>query len=158
MLYKHPSSFSGGHGNLSIIDTFFRMIQNADLEIKVIKKFVDTAKQDRYIQFVSSPKNRHKFVNDLSHFNFFKWELFEAVKGNEEQAILRSLQKNGVADKTCYVISENADIDTKTLDTTEAISETVGYGMGTILVWGDADMIYFESETMNTRFISKKVK
>ena len=139
------------------IDTFICMTQNTDLEIKVIKKFVDKAKQDRYIQFVSSAKNRHKFINVLSHFNFFQWDLFEAVKGNEQQVILQTLQKNGVADKTCYLISENADIDTKTLDTKEAISETVGYGMGTILVFGNADMIYFESETMNTRFISKKV-
>jgi hypothetical protein len=30
--------------------------------------------------------------------------------------------------------------------------------MGTILVFGGADMVYFESETMKTRFISKKVK
>src|SRR5690348_11442073 len=132
------------------------MTQNADLEIKVIKRFVDKAKQDRYIQFVSSPKKRHKFVSDLSHFNFFKWDLFEAVKDNEEQTILHALQKNGVADKTCYVISENTDIDTKTLGTKDAISKTVGYGMGTILVFGDAEMIYFESETTNTRFISKK--
>lgn len=63
-----------------------------------------------------------------------------------------------MADKTCYVISENAGLDTKTLDTKEAISETVGYGMGTMLVFGDADVIYFERETINTRYISKKVK
>lgn len=128
------------------------------LEINVIKKFVDKAKQERYIQFVSSLKNRHKFISDLAHFNFFKWDLFESVKGNEEQAILQAIQKNGVPDKTCYVISENADIDTKTLDIKEAISKTIGYVMGTILVFGDADMIYVESETMNTRYISKKVK
>ena len=134
------------------------MTQNADLEIKVIRRFVAKAKQDRYIQFVSSPKNRHRFISDLSHFNFFQWDLFEAVNGIEEQIIRQALQKDGVDEKTCYVISENSDIDTKTLNTKEAISETVGTGMGTILVFGDADMIYFESETMNTRFISKKVK
>ena len=134
------------------------MTQNVDLEIKVIKRFINKAKQDRYIQFVSSPKNRHKFFGDLSHFKFFQWDSFEAVKGNEEQAILQALRQNGVDNKTCYVISENTDIDSKTLDTKEAISETVGYGMGTILVFGDADIIYFESETMNTRFIGKKVK
>lgn len=133
------------------------MTQNTDLEIRVIKRFVHKAKQDRYIHFVSLPKNRDKFISDLPHFNFFRWELFDTVKGNEEQAILQALRKNGVADKTCYIISENTDIDTQTLDTKEAISQTVGYGMGTILVFGDADMIYFESETMNTRFISKKV-
>ena len=134
------------------------MTQNTDLETKVIKKFVDKAKQDRYIQFVSSPKNRQKFINDLSHFNFFRWDLFEPVKGDEEKTILQTLQKHSVADKTCYIISENSDIDTKTLNIKQAISETVGYGMGTILVFGDADIIYFESETMNTRYISKKVK
>jgi len=134
------------------------MTQNADLEVMVIKRFVDKAKQDRYIQFVSSLKNRHKFISDLSHFNFFQWDKFEPVKGIEEQIIFQSLQKNGIADNTCYVISENEDIDTKTLDIKKAISDTVGYGMGTILVFGDADMIYFESETINTRYISKKVK
>ena len=134
------------------------MTQNADLEIKVIKRFVDKAKQDRYIQFVSSPKNRHKFIKDLSHFNFFQWDKFETVKGIEEQVIFRALKENNVADRTCYVISENADIDTQMLDIKVAVSETVGYGMGTILVFGDADMIYFESETMNTRYISKKIK
>ncbi|MEO5945738.1 MAG: hypothetical protein ABIP79_02905 [Chitinophagaceae bacterium] len=131
------------------------MTQNIELEIKVIRKFIDKAKQDRYIQFVSTPKNRHKFINDISHFNFLQWNKFDEVRGNEEQIILTTLQKNKVADKTCYVISENNGIDTKTLDTKDAISETVGYGMGTILVFGDADIIYYECETMNTRYISK---
>jgi hypothetical protein len=115
------------------IDTFICMTQNADLEIKVIKRFVDKAKQDRYIQFVSSTKNRHKFIGDLSHFNFFQWDKFEPVKGIEEQIIIQSLQKNGISDKTCYVISENADIDATTLDIKKAINETAGYGMGQFL-------------------------
>ena len=132
------------------------MTENTELEIKVIKKFVDKSKQGRYIQFVLSPKSRNKFISDLSHCNFFLWDKFEPIKGNEEQVILQALKENGVASKTCYVISENADIDTKTLDTKKAISETVGYGMGTILVFGDADMIFFESETKNKRYLSKK--
>lgn len=131
------------------------MAQNADLEIKVIKKFVEKAKQDRYIQFVSSTKNRHKFIRDLSHFNFFNWDLFDRIKKDEGYAIFEALSKKEIVNKTCYIISENANIDTKILDIKTAISETVGYGMGTILVFGDADMIYFENETINTRFISK---
>jgi hypothetical protein len=133
------------------------MTQNVDLEIKVISKFVDKAKQERYIQFVSSPKNRRKFINKLSHFSFFQWDKFEPVKGIVEDVICQALRKNGVPDETCYIISENAELDTKTLDTKEAISAIVGYSMGTILVFGDADIIYFESETINTRYISKKV-
>lgn len=115
-------------------------------------------RQERYKQFVSSAKNRHKFISDLSHFNFFQWDKFESIKGIVEQVILQSLQKNGITEKTCYVISENDDIDTKTLDIKKAFIDTVCYGMRTILVFGDADMIYFESETMNTKFISKRVR
>lgn len=133
------------------------MTQNLNLEIEVIKKFVDKTKKDRYIQFISTAKNRHKFINDLSHFNFLNWDKFDKVVSNEEQTIFTTLQKNKLVDKTCYVISENKNIDTKTLDIKQAISETVGYGMGTILVFGNADIIYYESETINTRYISKAV-
>ncbi len=133
------------------------MTQNLNLEIEVIKKFVDKTKKDRYIQFISTAKNRHKFINDLSHFNFLNWDKFDKVVNNEEQTIFTTLQKNKLVDKTCYVISENKNIDTKTLDIKQAISETVGYGMGTILVFGNADIIYYESETINTRYISKAV-
>ena len=131
------------------------MTQNIDLEIKVIKKFVDKLKQDRYIQFISSPKNRQKFIADLSHFNFLQWDKFDKVNGNETEIIMTTLQKRKVLDTTCYVISENKEIDTKILGIKSAINETVGYGMGTILVFGNADIIYYECETMNTRYISK---
>ena len=131
------------------------MTQNIDLEIKVIKKFVDKLKQDRYIQFISSPKNRQKFIADLSHFNFLQWDKFDKVNGNETEIIVTTLQKRKVLDTTCYVISENKEIDTKILGIKSAINETVGYGMGTILVFGNADIIYYECETMNTRYISK---
>lgn len=133
------------------------MTQNIELEIKVIKKFINKDKQDRYIQFVSLQKNRQKFISDLSHFNFLKWDLFDDVNGNEENIIIGALQKNHVDYKSCYVISENVDIDTKTLEVKEAIKETIGFGMGTILVFGNAEMIFYECETMNTRFISKRI-
>ena len=45
------------------------------LEIKMIQRFVSQNKQDRYIQFVSSNKTRHKFIRELPHFNDFNWQL-----------------------------------------------------------------------------------
>lgn len=142
---------------ISRIHFAFNMTQNLNLEIEFIKRFVDKTKQDRYIKFISTVKNRHKFINDLSHFNFLKWDKFDKLENNEEKAIFKMLLKNKVAAKSCYVISENKNIDTKTLDIKQAISETIGYGMGTILIFGNADIIYYESETMNTRYISKSV-
>lgn len=134
------------------------MPQNVELEIKLIKKFVDEKKQDRYLQFISTPKNRQKFISDLPHFNYFKWDLFEELVGNESQIILTTLRKNKVPDKNCYVISENTELDTKTLDTTKAIQDIIGCGMGTILVFGNADIIFYEGESMKSRYISKLVK
>src|SRR5450432_3490142 len=111
------------------------MMQNLDLEIKVIKKFVDKTKQDRYIQFVSTPKNRHKFIRELAHFNDFKLGVFQEILKVDKQIISTTLNKNKILEKTCYVISENVGLDTKTMDIAKAVQETVGYGMGTILVF-----------------------
>ncbi|WP_125921613.1 hypothetical protein [Hymenobacter lapidarius] len=133
------------------------MASNINLEIKVIKRFVNKAKRERYIQFVSSEKNRAKFIKDLSHYNFLESSLFTPVRGIEEHEILASTENNGIANTTCYVISENKRIDAKFLDTKETIAATVGHGMGTLLVFGDAEMIFYECETMNIRYISKKV-
>ena len=133
------------------------MASNVDLEIKVINRFINKAKRERYIRFVSSEKNKTKFIKDLSHFNFLESSLFTPVRSVEEHEILTSTEKNGIANATCYVISDNKRIDAKFLDTKEAVAVTVGHGLGTILVFGDAEMIFYECETMNIRYISKKV-
>ena len=66
-----------------------------------------------------------------------------------------ALQDQGVISKTCYIISENSSIDTQTLTIDEALRLTVGHGMGTILVFGNAEMVFYECETMNVRYISR---
>lgn len=43
----------------------------------------------------------------------------------------------------------------KTLNIHFALDETVGYGMATILVFGDADIVYYEGENASERLISK---
>ncbi|SMB79803.1 hypothetical protein SAMN00120144_4226 [Hymenobacter roseosalivarius DSM 11622] len=131
------------------------MGQNLDLEIKVIQRFINKSKQARYIQFVTSSKNRPKFIADLSRVGFLQEGAFDKVMGIEEEVIRQALQLHGIADSTCYVISENARLDTQTLAISEALRATVGQGMGTILVFGNADLVYYECETRNIRYISK---
>jgi hypothetical protein len=75
------------------------------LEIKVIERFVIKDKQSRYIQFVSSKSARVKFLRDLSHFNFLKWDLFEEVNGNHSEILDRIHLLKG-DNTSCYVISE----------------------------------------------------
>ena len=119
---------------------------NIPLEIKVIEKFVTKNKQSRYIQFVSSKKARIKFIKDLPHFNHFKWELFEEVNGDDSD-ILGRIQLLKGNKTTCYIISENPDIDQQKMDISE--------DRAIILVFGDAEMIYFGGEQPKNSFLSK---
>lgn len=131
------------------------MAQNADLESKVIQRFFVKGKQDRYLQFVNSPKNRGKLIANLAHFRDLQQNAFELVSGIEENVVREALAQQGINDSSCYVISENRQIDTLTLDLSEAMRVTVGRQMGTMLVFGDADALYYESETMKIRYMSK---
>ena len=130
------------------------MAQNVELEIEVIRRFIEKTKQDRYLQFIKTAKNRRKFLNTLAHSDSFNWDLFKEVTKNEMQVILEALNKNKIPMGECYIISENSKLDTKTMDPIQAISETVGRGMGTILVFGKADIIFYESEESKSRYIS----
>ena len=123
------------------------------LEIQVIKKFVTKEKQSRYLQFISSQKSRSKFVFDLPHFSHFKWELLDEIYKNEAEEIKLRLKAVNIKTKDCYVISENSDIDQQVLPFDEALPE-IG-NMATILVFGEARLIYFEGEPPKNRYISK---
>ncbi|HEV8507500.1 MAG TPA: hypothetical protein VGQ53_18940 [Chitinophagaceae bacterium] len=134
------------------------MIQDFVLEIRVIKKFITETKQDRYIQFISTPKNRKKFIRELAHFNDFNFSLLQHNSEIDARSILETLSKNKVQSKTCYIISENVELDTKRLDISQAIEATLGFDMGTILVFGDADIIIYQGEEIKSRYISKSSK
>ena len=131
------------------------MAQNADLESTVIQRFIVKSKQDRYLQFVNSPKNRKKLIANLAHFRDLEEDAFDLVTGIEEDVVRQALTQQGISASTCYVTSENARIDTLTLGLSEAMRETIGQQMGTFLVFGNADALYYESETMKIRYISK---
>lgn len=133
------------------------MEQNINLEAKVIQRFVNKDKQERYLGFVSSPKNRWKFTNELPHFQDFKWNLFELLDKNEEVTILAALKRNNLHQKSCYVISFDPEIDTKEIDVSDAIAQIINYNMGTILVFGDAEIIVYGGEEVKSRYISKSM-
>lgn len=127
---------------------------NTELEIAVIEKFVRKEKQARYKQFISSIKNRKKFLSELPHFKDFRLELFEEVRVNEREIIFNKLKSLKSNQNTCYVISENSTIDQKQILVEEAIS-FLDSDLATILVFGQAEMIYYEGEPPNNRLISK---
>lgn len=130
------------------------MTNNIDIESKVIDRFVIKTKRDRYLTFIKSEKARPKFIHDLSHVNFLRVDLFDKVEGNEYEFIKQRIKGLGKL-KDCYVISENKRIDKKRLDIDTALTETIGADQSTLLVFGNAEILYSEAEGFNNRWISK---
>jgi predicted patatin/cPLA2 family phospholipase len=127
---------------------------NLDLETKVIDRFVIKTKGERFTTFIKNDKNRDKFTKALAHFNDLRKDLFEEVKGNEYQFIKDRIKSLGHL-KDCYIISENSDLDAKRFDIETALRDTIGQGMGTLIIFGDAEVIYYEGEGPSDRWISK---
>jgi hypothetical protein len=131
------------------------MAQNTELEQQVINRFVTKSKRERHLQFVTSAKNRKKFIKDLHSGQFFVANALERVTGSEKSVIQQALAQLGMTAQTCYVISENKVIDTQTLALSDALRQVVGWGAGTILVFGEADLIFVELDGLRNRYISK---
>ena len=133
------------------------MTNQLDIETKVIQRFVVSAKRERYLGFIRTLKSRHKFTSDLGHFKHLQNGLFENVTGNVEEIILGKIKQLGSLND-CYLISESPILDQKRLPIDVALSETIGSGMGTLIVFGDAEIVYYEGEGPNERCISVLTK
>ena len=131
-------------------------MMDIELESKVIKRFVIKDKRDRFLSFISNNKNRGKFTFELAHFKDLDFRLFEEVKGDERKMIKDKVK---VLPKLtdCYLISEDKELDGKRLSVDDALRDTIGLGMGTIVVFGDAEIIFYEGEGPSNRWISKRV-
>lgn len=123
-------------------------------EQTLIKRFVVKDKQERYLGFIGKDKTRSKFTNELYHFKDFNWKMFREIPGSEygRNAILARVNgKKSI--KSCQVVSANSEFDGKTLPIGEAIENIVGEE-GTILIFGNAEIVYYEGEAPDNRYIS----
>ena len=120
----------------------------------LIKKFVIKDKQERYLSFIKKERTRLKFTNKLHHFNDFDWNLFYKIKGSENDRELIAAKVNERKNiLTCHVISANSEFDEKEFSVIEAIKNIVGEE-GMILIFGDAEIVYYQAEAFDRRFIS----
>lgn len=123
-----------------------------ELEILTVRKYTQKEKSDRYAGFVSDPRSRSKFIANLAHLKDLDFRKFRKLDSNEADQV-REMARMAEFN-TCYVISENKRIDGRFLDVEKAIHETIGYGMGTLLVFGSAEVVYYEGEEVGDRWIS----
>ena len=133
-------------------------VPSADHEQSVIRAFVQLNKQERFFGFLANPKNRKKFTKLLAHFRWFderfatpvRWKTDPTLKLYERhlqgiENIYRLLRSKG-AGLTCWVLSEDDEIDGRELELRAALKHVSGRGIGTILSCVPGKLAYFESE------------
>ena len=118
-----------------------------------VNRFITREKQERYLNFLASSRTRNKFLDKLYHLNDFNWHLFREIPGseNEKAAITSKLKSKNIS--TCWVISANPEFDGRLMTVEEAPNEVVGTE-ASVLMFGNAEVIYYEGEAPHRRYLS----
>jgi hypothetical protein len=126
-----------------------------DHEEAVIRAFILPTKRERYLEFLTSPKGRAKFIAGLAHFKHLDPRFAYPVPGNQsDPASLKKLLAARGAGPKCWVISETRELDGREMDLEAALKETIGYQMGTFISCVPGELAYFEDE--DVRFILQR--
>jgi hypothetical protein len=130
----------------------YRGLSGEALEMLTVNRYFQKDKAKRFVDFILSGKNRPKFTSALAHLKDLQYSKFKKVGSGEKELILKMITEQKLS--KCYVISENKNIDRQFMEPERALTATIGYGMGTLLVFGDSELIYYEGEERNDRWVS----
>jgi hypothetical protein len=121
-------------------------------EEALIRSFVASSKQERYLGFIASPRGRPKFTGALHHFADFDEACLVEIPPHDHtaEAIDVLLTRRG-APKSCYVVSTNKEIDQKTLPLAEVLGIIVGGPDGTVVSCIRGHLGYYEGESPSNR-------
>ena len=124
-------------------------------ETSLIAAFVQRNKRDRYREFVSEVRLRHKFTHQLAHFSDFDPKYRLPLQSNKLSAdnIARELQKRH-SPNIVYAISEDPRLDQREMPMVEALEQIVGSGMGTVLSCIPGCLAFVETE--DERFLLER--
>jgi hypothetical protein len=116
-------------------------------EESVVRAFFLPERKSRYLEILSKPKQRSKLTLALAHFKHLNPKFVVPItpRYHDPESVRQLLVERGAMDR-CWVISENSDLDARTMPLDLALHETVGHGMGTILSCVPGKLAYFEDE------------
>ncbi len=109
----------------------------------LIRSFVDSRRQERYLEFISDPKKRMKFLRELGHFRHLHPSYATALHVNTVG--LAALLRQRHFPDVCWVVSEDSKIDGHEMLVSDALAE-LGRDMGTFLSFVPGRFAYFENE------------
>jgi hypothetical protein len=118
-----------------------------DHEQQLILAFFVPARRDHYVGMIATTRRRQKFLRELSHFKSLDPQycvgLPNAVRTPGQIAAF--LNEKG-APPTCWVTSEDRDLDRQELPLLETLKTIMGYRIGTFLSCIPGRLAYFEGE------------
>ena len=123
-------------------------------EYEFARNFILPEKRTRYLSLLESKSGRKKIVNGFNHCCDLDPRFTSRIPGNQSSAesIEAMLRQKGAPD-SCYVMSDNPDIDGREMPLTEALSKTVGMDAGTLVSCIPGKLAYFEMEGFDGRYI-----
>jgi hypothetical protein len=116
------------------------MSPSIDHEEALVKAFIPAHRQERFLEIIAKPKKRAKLLTELSHFKALNPKFKVAIPSNQQNpSAVAKLSMGKGAGVTCYVMSENSELDGWEVDLEGALKETVG------LRWAPSSQVYREN-------------
>jgi hypothetical protein len=131
---------------------------NVNGEEDLLARFFVSTKRERYVEMISNPKKRQKFVRELAHFKSLDPRYLVSIPPTQQrpEAIASALMQKG-APQFCWVTSENQEIDGRQMLLADALKEVVGRQMGTIISCVPGRLAFFEGEEPGARWILERL-
>lgn len=116
--------------------------------------FIIKQKRERIKEQLRSQKKRRRFLDKLPHFRDLDEKYMKEIPPNMQftGSIYELLKAKGAPDN-CYLISFDKKLDQQILPLKDALSETVGFGTGTIISCIPGKLGFYEGEDMGVRYI-----
>lgn len=131
--------------------------ESSEHETAFVRAFVIPQKRARLLDLLANPKRRFNVLETLSHFRDLDQRFARRLSPSEQSptTILAVLKSRG-APQGCYLISEEPQLDGKTMPLQQALERIVGMGIGTIVSCIPGRLGYFEGEEIGDRWILER--
>ena len=126
-------------------------------EYEFARNFIVPEKRARYLSLLESKRGRKKILNGFNHCHDLDPRFARRVPANQSSAeSIAVILLRKCAPDTCYVMSDNPDLDGREMKLTDALSETVGMDAGTLVSCIPGKLAYFEMEAFDGRYILER--
>jgi len=114
-----------------------------------VRAFIVKDKQERYLQFLASPKRRREILDRFNHVLDFDPKFATLVPKELRTAdkLIQLLGQRGAAE-TCHVMADTLDIDGEDSPLREALAEVIAHDFGSVLCCLPGRLAFHKAEAI----------